>query len=174
MDLLKTRVRLAKHPDLREAGLYIVCKRKECAKLNQEYLNSIKGELMIMKATHHHAKQKTYKPWIEPKEGAVSTTSFLDELKLKLVAKVMLIHNIDTVDCLTNRQLGELIDVINTKKGEVDKLKNSKISQTVLQECITFTNDFQILGRVKSFLGWSPSFSTPNFLSWPSKRVQLL
>ena len=73
-----------------------------------------------MKATHHHATQKKYKPWIEPKEGAVATTSFLDELQLKLGAKVMLIHNIDTVDCLTNGQLGELIDVI--KNGEVDKL----------------------------------------------------
>ena len=34
MDLLKTRLRPAKHPDLRKADLYIVCKRKECAKLN--------------------------------------------------------------------------------------------------------------------------------------------
>ena len=34
----------------------------------------------------------------------------------------MLVHNIDTVDCLTNDQLGELIDVIKTKSGEVDKL----------------------------------------------------
>ena len=102
--------------------MYIVCKRKECARLNQEYLNSLNGELIKLKATHHHATQKTYKPWIEPKEGAVATTSFLNELKLKLGAKVMLIHNIDTVDCLTNGQLGELIDVIKTKNGEVDKL----------------------------------------------------
>ena len=90
--------------------------------LNKEYLNSLRGELISMKAIHHHATQKKYKPWIEPKEGAVATTSFLNELKLKLGAKVMLIHNIDTVDCLTNGQLGELIDVIKTKNEEVDKL----------------------------------------------------
>ena len=77
---------------------------------------------MIIKAKHHHATQKNYKPWIETKEGAVASTSFLDELKLKLGAKVMLIHNIDTVDCLTNGQLGELINTIKTKSGEVDKL----------------------------------------------------
>merc|ERR1711940_449337 len=49
-------------------------------------------------------------------------------------------------------------------------LKNSKISQTVLQKCITFRNDFQILGHVKLFVGSSPSFSTPNFLSGPWKK----
>ena len=47
-------------------------------------------------------------------------------------------------------------------------LKNSEISQTVLQKCITFKNDFQILGRVKMFVCSSPSIWTPNFLSGPS------
>ena len=102
LDLLKTRIRAEKHPDLRKADLYIVCKRKECSKLNLDYLNSLKGELLEIKAKHHHATQKKYKPWIEPKEGAVATTSFLDELKLQVGVKVMIIHNIDTVDCLTN------------------------------------------------------------------------
>ena len=43
-------------------------------------------------------------------------------------------------------------------------MKKMEISQTVLQKCITFKNDFQILGLVKSFFGSSPSFFTPNFL----------
>ena len=34
----------------------------------------------------------------------------------------MIIHNIDTSDCLTNGQLGVLVDVIKTTKGEADKL----------------------------------------------------
>ena len=46
--------------------------------------------------------------------------------------------------------------------------KNSEISQTVLQKCITFKNYFQILGRVKLFVCSSPSIWTPNFLSGPS------
>ena len=122
LDLLETRVRSANHPDLRKADLFIVCKRKECARINFEYLNSLGGQLIEIKARHHHPTQKKYTPWIEPKEGAVASTAFLDELKLKLGAKVMIVHNIDTADCLTNGQLGKLIDVIRTTKGECDKL----------------------------------------------------
>ena len=66
-------------------------------------------------------KQK-YKPFIEPKEGAVASTSFINELKLKLGANIMLIHNINTVDGLTNGQLGCLEAVIKTTSGQVDKL----------------------------------------------------
>ena len=120
--LLKTRVRSANHPDLKTASLYIVCKRMDCARINAQYLNSLNGELIKIKATHHHATQRNYKPYIEPKEGAVASTAFIDELKLKIGAKIMIIHNIDTADCLTNGQLGELVDIIKTTKGEVDKL----------------------------------------------------
>ena len=122
MELLKTRVRRANHPDLKEASLYIVCKRKDCAMINSQFLKKMKGESISIKAIHHHATQKNYKPYIEPKEGAVASTSFLDELELKIGAKIMIIHNIDTTDCLTNGQLGELIDTVKTTKGGVDKL----------------------------------------------------
>ena len=122
INLLKTRVRPANHPDLKKASLYIVCKRMDCAKINAQYLNSLKGDMINLKAIHHHATQKNYKPYIEPKEGAVASTSFINELKLKIGAKIMVIHNIDTADSLTNGQLGELVDIIKTTKGEVDKL----------------------------------------------------
>ena len=122
IQLLRTRVRPPKHPDLKDASLYIVCKRKDCARINAEYLNSQGGEPITMKAIHHHATQKNYKPYIEPKEGAVATTAFINELQLKIGAKVMVIHNVDTTDSLTNGQLGVLIATIKTKKGEIDKL----------------------------------------------------
>ena len=119
---LKTRVRPKNHPDLQEISLYIVPTRKACAKFNGEYLNSIEGEEIELKARHYHATQKKYKPFIEKKEGAIGTTSFHDELRLKIGAKVIIIHNINTSDGLTNGQLGELIGIINTKDGDADKL----------------------------------------------------
>ena len=67
LDLLKTRVPLAKHPDLRKADLYIVGKRKECAKLNHEYLNSLRGELISIKAIMLHKRSTS--PGLNPKKG---------------------------------------------------------------------------------------------------------
>ena len=81
-----------------------MCKRKECAIINENYINSLPGELLTLKARHHNATQKKFKPFIETKDGTVAKTSFMDELQLKLGAKVMLIHNIDTLDSMTNGQ----------------------------------------------------------------------
>ena len=99
MDMLRTRVRHANHPDLKEASLYIVCKRRDCAKINSQFLKKMKGEMITIKAIHHHATRKNYKPYIEPKEGAVASTSFIDVLQLKIGSKVMIIHNINTTYC---------------------------------------------------------------------------
>ena len=120
--LLKTRVRPKGHTDLREVSIYIVCKRKECALKNIKYQNSVKGELYKIKAVHHNATQKKYKPLIDHKDGAIARTSFMNELNLKFVVKVMIIHNIDTKDRLTNGQMGELVSIIKTTKGDIDKL----------------------------------------------------
>ena len=57
---LKTRVRSSKHADLKKAELFIVCKRKECAKLNMEYFDLLDGQLIEINARHHHSTQKKY------------------------------------------------------------------------------------------------------------------
>ena len=120
--LLKTRVRRRNHPDLKTASSFIVCKRKDCALLNAQYLNKLDGKLETVQAKHMNATQAKYKPYIEPKEGAVASTSMIDKLRLKIGAKVMIVHNINTADSLTNGQIGQLMGIIKTTGGEVDKL----------------------------------------------------
>ena len=58
---------------------------------------------------------KNYKPRVDKDTGKIAKTSFVDNLKLRIGAKVMLIHNIDTVDGLSNGCMGLLVDVVRKK-----------------------------------------------------------
>ena len=130
IEKLKERIRPYGHSDLDGISLYIVCKKRECAKINRNYIDNLPGNEILMQATHFHKAQKKYKPSICKKEGTVGNSSFMDQLRLKVGCKVILIHNIDTSDGLTNGQLGQLIDVIRTDDGSVSKciveFKNEK------------------------------------------------
>jgi exonuclease III len=63
----------------------------------------------------------------------VGNSSFMDKLILKLGCKIILIHNIDTSDGLTNGQLGRLKDVIRTEDGSISRciieFKNEKVGR---------------------------------------------
>jgi exonuclease III len=130
---LEERIRPYGHSDLAEVSLYIVCKKKECARINSQYLNSLPGDEIIVQATHFQQAHKKYKPSICKKEGTVGTSSFMDSLRLKLGCKVILIHNIDTSDGLTNGQLGLLIGSISTEDGRISKFivqfKNERVGR---------------------------------------------
>ena len=108
--LLRTRVRPATHPDVTNADMYIGCIKKDVASINQNYIKKLDGKAYVLKAKHHHATQKKYKPSIDKKDGGVGTTAFQNEVEVKIGAKIMIIHNIDTADMLTNGQLGMLVD----------------------------------------------------------------
>ena len=119
---LETRVRPKFHKDLKNVSLFIDATREACTKYNKKYLHGLEGEEIKVKAQHYHPTQKKFTPFINKKEGTIGTTAFQDELIMKLNAKIIIIHNIDTSDGLTNGQLGHLVKVIYTKDGEADKL----------------------------------------------------
>ena len=118
--LLKTRIRKKSHSDLKDA-LFIACKKIAVNEHNERCLNDITGKLYEIKAKHLTKLKQNFKPNIQ-KDGTISDTQFLDTLKLKVGAKVMLIYNVDVSDLLCNGAMGTLIGVEMSKDGSIDKL----------------------------------------------------
>ena len=120
--ILKKRIRAPSHEDIKNAGLHITAKRDPCDKINQKYIATMKGTPLRLKAVHHHPINPKYKPFINSKDQTIAETGFRDEIILKPGARIIMIHNLDTVDSLTNGQLGTFIDAIKSKDGKVEKL----------------------------------------------------
>ena len=121
LDVLRTRVRPLDHKDVTGAELYIGCVRADVGKMNDKYLRKLPGEYIRIYAVNHHPTMKNYDPKPDKKDGAIGKTAFLAVLTLKVGAKVMIIHNIDVPDMLTNGQLGVLRDVIRIGDGKHPK-----------------------------------------------------
>ena len=147
LKLLETRLRPKDHEDLSKADLFICCTRKKVSKHNEDYLKSVPGELFEFKATNYLATQKKFKPKIHH-EGTIGQTSFMNELKLKLGSKVILIHNINTPDSLTNGQLGNLMGIIKSDNEHTDKLVVKFNNENVGKE--TKKNIQELLQSIKA------------------------
>ena len=109
MEVLETRVRKKGDIELETADLFIGGKRRQCFKLNEHYiLHKLKesGKLFKIKAVNFTSSNKDFKPKVDEKDGTIGTTSFQDVLLLRIGAKVMVIHNVDTLDSITNGQFG--------------------------------------------------------------------
>ena len=119
--MLKKRVYRKNHPIYKDVVTYIVCTKKEAKRINDDFLEKAEGDEMTFKAIHSHALQESYDPKID-EVGEVGNTGYMDELKVKLGCKVMLIQNIDVADCLTNGQLGTLIGTVKAPNGSVRML----------------------------------------------------
>ena len=115
LELLKTRL-TDKFPD---DCLYVYGKRDPCRTRNEERLNNLDGEIEVFKATHIQENRKSFCPII--KDGFVNETPFLDELRLKIGARVMITFNVDTSDGLTNGTCGYVVGFIK-EKGRVVKI----------------------------------------------------
>ena len=119
--MLKKRVFKRNHPIYKEVVTYIVCTKKTAKRINDEFLEKAEGDEMMFKAIHSHALQESYEPKID-EVGEVGNTGYMDELKVKVGCKVILIQNIDVADCLTNGQLGVLIGTVKAPNGSVRML----------------------------------------------------
>ena len=76
-------------------------------------------------AYHHHNLNKKFKPRLDPVDDTVAETGFVNELKIKIGAQIMLIYNVNTLDGLTNGQLGVVKHVIKDKNLRMETLTKS-------------------------------------------------
>ena len=124
LKILRERVRPHNHRDIADADLFIGGKRRQCAEINRNYVfHQLKGSsIKKLEAITFHQTRKNFKPKLNDKDGTIGSTSFKNKLFLKKGAKIMIIHNIDTIDSLTNGQIGILEDFIESKEGTIEKL----------------------------------------------------
>ena len=117
---LRERIRPRNHQDLK-GSMFISCKNKLVEIFNMSRLAEIDSELFIFEALNIHLTIPNFKPPVDNK-GNVKGTPFMETLKLKKGARIMLSYNIDTLDCLTNGTRGELVDFHFNEKGVVTKI----------------------------------------------------
>ena len=122
-EFLLPRVRPKGHKDLEGSAFNIICTRKIGGEMNFKYVLKLPGEMIKIDAVNFMSNHKTFKPPLHRSgDGTIAKTGFMNQLKLKVGAKVMLIKNIRTEDCLTNGQTGILEHVVKDCKGGVKYL----------------------------------------------------
>ena len=120
---LMARVRPKGHEDLKEAAINIICTRKVAGNMNMLYVLQLPGEMIKIDAVNFKSNRQSFKPPMHKSgDGTIAKTNYMNELRLKLGAKVMLIRNINTRDSLTNGQTGILEQVVRDVKGGVKYL----------------------------------------------------
>ena len=75
---------------------------------NDAKLNEIEGKLFTIKAKNSSRTVKTFKT---NNAGCIQNTPFMAVLKVKVGCEVVMVHNVDTLDGLTNGCRGVLVDV---------------------------------------------------------------
>lgn len=100
-------------------AMYVFGTRSAVDELNMQKLTALPEKPETLKAIHIHPHKKDYRPFISDKDGTVNDTPFLDELNLKLNARVMLTFNVDTSDGLTNGTTGTVTGFVRNKEGHI-------------------------------------------------------
>ena len=133
INLLETRVRDSNDPDVKKQddALHIYGTNSKVNARNKKKVYEIEGELIEIKAENRHRMVRNFKPKVDA-AGCILNTPFQAVLQLKRGAQVIMVHNVDTIDGLTNGARGVLLDV--------EKSRNKDGSTEVKRLIIKFHN----------------------------------
>ena len=133
-------------PEDETKTIIIYGKNATCNRTNSRTLSFLHSPLITSEAVHIPSNVTIQE------SGTIEGTAFLQKLELKVEARVMLIHNINTSDGLTNGQQGTVKDV-DVRDGRVHrifiKFDNSNIGQQQ-------RNKFNHLTKVTRNIEWIP------------------
>ena len=117
LNTLASRISDLSPPD----ALYVFGKNIPCKKHNDAVLDKLDGQVHSFMALHPRGGRFAR---ICSKTGRVKPTAFVEELQLKVGARVMLIHNVDTSDYLSNGSCGYIVgfEWSGGKKPEITKV----------------------------------------------------
>ena len=99
-------------------AVYVYAKRDLCGIHNKKELAKLPNRLQTMRAIH----PRGWRPDVND-EGEVSSTSFMEELQLKVGARIMMIHNVDTIDHLSNGTCGYVRGFVWSQGGRPEVMK---------------------------------------------------
>ena len=125
MAILKGRI---SEPGNEEATTKIFGRNEQVNKVNESRLNSLKSAEFTLEAVHSQVRKNLK----VTEAGTIEDTAFLQTLKVKVGARVMLIHNISTLDGLTNGAQGQVMEVLASNdraKYIVVKFDNPSVGQ---------------------------------------------
>ena len=114
LGLLMSRLITDTEANKKKEAVHIFYTNAEVDKWNKNMMDGLKAELHISTAIVSMPIGCTSQT---DSSGRVDKTSFMRELQLKKRARVMLIHNIDILDSLTNGMIGEVVDFIKNQEG---------------------------------------------------------
>ena len=104
-ELLKSR---CLQPEDAETTMQIFGTNATVNKVNENRLKQIEAQLYTIEAQHDPPNRKV----TINKAGTVEDTAFLQTLQLKVGSRVMVIHNINTTDGLTNGAQGKVCEIL--------------------------------------------------------------
>ena len=105
---LESRIVSSESHNIPHDAIFLSAVNEEVNKINEERLNFLDSQMLKIQAVISNRTIKKSKPSVT-NAGAIKNTPLQYNLKLKIGARVMLTHNLDTSDGLTNGAIGEVI-----------------------------------------------------------------